>query len=71
MRPELPDGMIQRVARKRHECVGDGSSERRHADDCPRVIEPGMDYVEYYDNAPAYQSGDRITLACLRRWWSD
>ena len=69
MRPDMPDGFTWRTARKEHNCKGDGSASHRHAEDCPQTIQPGMGYVEYYGDTPAYQSGTRITAECYRRWW--
>jgi hypothetical protein len=55
---------LVRRARKRYDCVGSGGADPKHAEGCPRVIEPGDEYVEYFGEAPAYQSGSRHTLAC-------
>ena len=58
------DGLVLRTARKRWECDGSGGKPNRHADDCPRVIEPGEQYVECLWDAPGYQSGTRHTVLC-------
>jgi hypothetical protein len=71
MRPDMPDGFFWRTARKEHKCKGDGSTSHRHAANCPLVIRAGEDYVEYYGDTPAYQSGSRITVPCFREWWPD
>jgi hypothetical protein len=59
------DGLILRTARKRWECRGDGrATNPQHSPDCPRVIEPGDQYVECLWESPAYASGTRHTIVC-------
>lgn len=65
------ENTIERRAAKRHECEGDGSSDPRHADDCPRVIEPGEDYIEYLGETPAYQSGSRHSIPCAVEFFTE
>lgn len=67
---QLIDGCIVRVARKGHPCDGDGSSSRRHADNCSRTIWRGDQYVEYVGATPAYQSGSRHSLACAHAFYA-
>lgn len=61
---EHDENVIVRTARKTHQCEGDGSASHRHADDCPRVIYPGVRYVEYVGEAAAFQSGSRHSMTC-------
>jgi hypothetical protein len=62
------DDSIIRTARKTYQCAGDGSASHRHADDCPRIIVPGVRHIEYVGEAAAYQSGSRHSMACALRF---
>lgn len=60
--------LIDRRARKAHACRGIGrlTDGSQHAEGCDGQIEPGDLYIENLDNAAAYESGTRYSLACAR-----
>lgn len=62
--------LIERTARKRWPCAGDGRpTAPHHAEGCPGHIEPGEPYVECLDNAPSYQSGSRHHALCSKEFY--
>lgn len=58
------DLCVVRQARKRYRCWA--LPQHRDAA-CLQLIEPGTFYVEYFGEAPGYQSGQRFCLACAPR----
>jgi hypothetical protein len=60
---------VSRIARKPHQCSGDGAKHPGHAEGCTGSINPGDLYIENLDEAPAYQAGTRHTMACAERFF--
>ena len=65
------ENVIERKARKRWRCQGDGARPPRHAPGCPEVIEPGARMIEYVGETPMYQSGSRHSLACATAFYQE
>lgn len=64
--PKMDDGsVVIRRARKNHICHGGHNGERQVH--CPDPIRSGTNYVEYYGESYAYQSGARYHPQCAEQ----
>lgn len=63
------DGLIIRRSRKTWRCAGSGSIPAGRAETCTQTIAPGQTYVECLWEAPAFQSGTHVCMACAEAFY--
>jgi hypothetical protein len=65
----LIEGCVERIARKRWKCDGDGARPARYAPGHTPTIEPGELCVEFSGETPPYQSSPHVCMACAKAFY--